>query len=117
MPLAISGGNTRSGFGDPAKGVRGVSSRGLSGIVNYTPAELTMTVKAGTSVNEVEATLEASSQMLAFEPVDHRGMMGTAGISTIGGVFAANVSGPRRYVAGAARDSLLGIRFVNGRAN
>lgn len=115
-PLAIGGGNTRSGFGDPAKGVRSVSSRDLSGIVNYAPAELTMTVKAGTSVNEVAATLEASSQMLAFEPMDHRGVMGTAGIPTIGGVFAANVSGPRRYVAGAARDSLLGIRFINGKS-
>lgn len=115
-PLAISGGNTRSGFGNPAKGGRGISSRDLSGIVNYTPAELTMTVKAGTSVNEVEATLEASSQMLAFEPMDHRGAMGTTGIPTMGGVFAANVSGPRRYVVGAARDSLLGIRFVNGKS-
>lgn len=86
----------------------------MCGIVEYEPAEMVMTVKSGTPVAEVEAALAANRQMMAFEPMDHRGIMGTSGDPTIGGVFAANVSGPRRFVAGAARDSLLGIRFVNG---
>ncbi|MGO8264577.1 FAD-binding protein, partial [Rhizobium ruizarguesonis] len=64
---------------------------------------------------EVEAALSQSGQMLAFEPIDHRPVMGTSGEPTIGGVFAANVSGPRRLIAGAARYSLLGARLVNGR--
>ncbi|UHS62792.1 FAD-binding protein [Agrobacterium vaccinii] len=112
--LAIFGGNTRSGFGNRVEADVSLSSRAITGIVAYNPAEMVMTVKAGTPVAEVEAALSAANQMMAFEPMDHRAIMGTAGEPTIGGVFAANVSGPRRFVAGAARDSLLGIRFING---
>jgi len=114
-PLAIIGGNTRAGFGKAVEADATLSSRGLSGIVSYNPAEMVMTVQAGTPVDEVKAALSDARQMMAFEPMDHRAIMGTAGEPTIGGVFAANVSGPRRFVAGAARDSLLGIRFINGR--
>ncbi|WJR68004.1 FAD-binding protein [Neorhizobium sp. CSC1952] len=116
--LAICGGNTRSGFGNITSAEETLSSRGLAGIVDYERAEMVMTAKAGTPVAEIEAALAENRQMMAFEPMDHRGIMGTHGASvgepTIGGVFAANVSGPRRLVAGAARDSLLGIRFING---
>lgn len=113
-PLSICGADTR-GFARLNQPAEPISSRGLSGIVDYDPAEMVMTVKSGTPVSEVEAALAANRQMMAFEPMDHRGILGTKGEPTIGGVFAANVSGPRRLIAGAARDSLLGIRFVNGR--
>ncbi|WP_284777179.1 glycolate oxidase subunit GlcE [Agrobacterium sp. lyk4-40-TYG-31] len=112
--LAIFGGNTRAGFGNRIEAEVSLSSRNITGIVAYNPAEMVMTVRAGTRVAEVEASLSAANQMMAFEPMNHRAIMGTAGEPTIGGVFAANVSGPRRFVAGAARDSLLGIRFING---
>ncbi len=111
--LRIFGAGTRTAR-DPDDDGAPVSSCQIRGIVDYEPAEMVMTVKSGTPVAEVEAALAASRQMMAFEPMDHRGIMGTSGEPTIGGVFAANVSGPRRFVAGAARDSLLGIRFVNG---
>ena len=113
-PLAIRGGGTRSLAGVP-EGAETLSTRGLAGIVAYNPAEMTMTVRAGTPLEVVEAALAEKRQMLAFEPCDLRAALGSSGIPTIGGVFAANASGPRRFVAGAARDSLIGVRFVNGK--
>ncbi len=115
VTLSIVGGGTRAGLGNPIRADRTLSTRRLSGIVTYNPAEMTMSALAGTPLSEIEAALDAKGQMLSFEPMDHRPVFGTSGEPTIGGVFAANVSGPRRYVAGAARDSLLGLRFINGR--
>ncbi|WP_313192157.1 FAD-binding protein [Shinella zoogloeoides] len=113
-PLVIRGGGTRSLHPAP-EGADVLSTRGLSGIVAYNPAEMTMTARAGTPLEVVEAALAEKRQMLAFEPNDLRGVLGTSGLPTIGGVFATNASGPRRFTAGAARDSLLGVRFVNGK--
>lgn len=109
-PLAIQGGGTRGlqPAGAP------LSVAGLSGITLYEPGALTLVAQAGTPVAEIEAALAAENQRLAFEPMDARGLMGTEGAPTLGGVIAANVSGPRRIQGGAARDYALGVRFVDG---
>jgi glycolate oxidase FAD binding subunit len=114
-PLNIAGGNTRSGFGNAVTAEHRLRSTALSGIVAYNPGEMVLTARAGTPLAEIEAALAKSGQTMTFEPMDHRPLMGASGEPTIGGVFAANVSGPRRLISGAARDSLLGVRFVNGR--
>jgi glycolate oxidase FAD binding subunit len=111
-PLRIEGGGTRP-LGRASNGTR-LSTSGLTGIELYEPGALTLVAKAGTPLAEIEAALEAEGQRLAFEPMDHRGLLGTSGTPTIGGVVAANVSGPRRIQAGACRDFLLGVRFVDG---
>jgi glycolate oxidase FAD binding subunit len=110
-PLSVQGGGTRGigGAGDV------LSVAGLSGITLYEPGALTLVAQAGTPVAEIEKALASENQRLAFEPMDHRGLIGSDGTPTIGGVFAANVSGPRRIAVGAARDFLLGVRFVDGR--
>jgi glycolate oxidase FAD binding subunit len=113
-PLQIRGGGSRAGFGNPVAADAMLSSAGLTGIVEYNPAEMVITARAGTPVAEIEAALAENGQGMAFEPMDHRGAMGTSGTPTIGGLFAVNSSGPRRFTAGAARDHLLGVRFVNG---
>lgn len=111
-PLRIVGGGTRP-IGAAREGAV-LSAAGLSGIDLYEPGALTMVARAGTPLAEIEAALEKEGQRLPFEPMDHRGLLGTTGEPTIGGVFAANVSGPRRISVGAARDFLLGVRFVDG---
>ena len=109
-PLSIRGGGTR---GMLTEG-EALTTSGLSGITLYEPGALTIVAKAGTPVAEIEATLAAENQMLAFEPMDYRPLLGTEGEPTIGGAVASNTSGPRRVQAGACRDFLLGVRFVDG---
>ena len=90
----------------------------MSGIVDYQPEELVLTLRAGTPMDVVEKALSDARQMLAFEPPSMTRILGEAqpGVrGTIGGVIAANLSGPRRLTAGAARDYLLGFEAVSGR--
>lgn len=111
-PLVLRGGGTR-GIGAVGPG-EVLETGGLSGITLYEPGALTLVAQAGTPLAQVEAALTAEGQRLPFEPPDMRGLLGRTGESTIGGVVAANASGPRRVQAGACRDSLIGVRFVDG---
>jgi len=91
---------------------------GMSGIIDYQPEELVLTLRAATPMDLVEAALAEARQMLAFEPPSMTRILGEAepGMrGTIGGLVATNLSGPRRLTAGAARDYLLGFEAVSGR--
>ena len=87
----------------------------MCGVVDYQPEELILTVRAGTSMNALQAVLAEAGQMLPFDPPDFSRLLATGAAGTIGGVLAANLSGPRRLTAGAARDYLLGFEAVSGR--
>ncbi len=111
--VRIVGGDTRRPGAVPDGETLGTSA--MRGVTHYEPGALTLVAKAGTPMAEISAVLAQENQRLAFEPMDHRPLLATAGEPTIGGVVAANVSGPRRIQAGACRDHLLGVRFVDGR--
>ena len=114
-PLQVLGAGSKEAFGRPLDLPR-LRVDGLSRIVSYEPEELVMTAAAGTPMAEIEARLADNRQQLAFEPADYGALLGgEPGRGTIGGVFACNLSGPRRIKAGAARDHFLGVQAVTGR--
>lgn len=109
-PLFIRGGATKGFYGHPVEG-EALDVRGYSGVVDYEPSELVISVRAGTPLVDVEALLADNNQMLAFEPPRY------AQGATIGGVVASGLSGPRRQAAGAVRDFVLGLRMLDGRGD
>lgn len=109
-PISVTGGGTR---GVEVLGAK-LTTRGLAGVTLYEPGSLTLVARSGTPVAEIETLLAGEGQRLAFEPMDHRGLLASEGEPTIGGIVAVNVSGPRRMQSGACRDFLLGVQFVDG---
>lgn len=115
-PLCVRAGASKGSWcaNDAAATVLDVSN--LRGVIDYQPTELVMTARAATPLHDIEAALDAHQQMLAFEPPDWRALLGTSERhQTLGGIVSCNLSGPRRVMAGAARDHFLGVQAVNGR--
>ncbi|MDX2288413.1 MAG: FAD-binding protein [Hyphomicrobiaceae bacterium] len=117
QPVEVAGSGSKRGLGRPMQTAATISTASMHGIWLYEPTELVMSAHGGTPLAQIEAQLAANNQMLAFEPIDLGPTTGgRRGTQTIGSVFATNASGSRRIAAGAARDHLLGIEAVNGRA-
>lgn len=106
-PFRIAGGGTRAFHGRPVAGVA-LSLADHRGVIDYDPSEMVMTARAGTPLAEIEALLEAETQMLCSEPPT----FGVGG--TIGGAVATGLSGPRRPFGGALRDYVLGVKVMDG---
>lgn len=116
LPLEILGHGSKRGVGRPLQTEHTFDLSKLSGVTLYESAELVLSAKAGTPLAEIEKLLAENGQQLGFEPMDYGPLLGgEPGRGTIGGVLAANLSGPRRLKAGAARDHVLGINVVSGR--
>ncbi len=103
--IEVTGSGTRRYLGAPVMAERQLSLAGLDRIVAYEPEELVLTVEPGLPMTALAALLARHGQHLPFEPPVS---------GTIGGVVAANLSGPRRMRAGAARDFVLGVSAISG---
>lgn len=120
-PLRIAGGETKTNWLPSTKAEDSganmadlahnhtLSLREHSGVVKYEPTELFITVRAGTTVAEVQHILAEKGQMLASDPPQF------ASRATIGGTLASNLSAAPRPWAGSIRDQVLGVKLINGR--
>ncbi len=110
--LCIRGGGTKEFYGGPLEGET-LDASEYAGITSYEPTELVLTARCGTPLAEIEDTLAAQRQMLAFEP-PHFGPG-----ASLGGCVAAGLAGPRRAANGlyygAVRDFVLGCKLMDGR--
>ena len=105
LTVVFRGGGTKRGWGRvPAAVDLLISMRGLARVIAHDPADLTATLEAGATLEEVNAALGRHRQWL---PLDAAGDG-----STIGGAIATNDSGPLRHRFGTPRDLLIGIRLA-----
>jgi glycolate oxidase FAD binding subunit len=101
------GGGTQLGLGNiPSAANRALKLSKLNQINVYEPDDLTISVQAGCRINDLNALLAEHGQMLPFETA-------CPAEATIGGVYAAGISGPRRFGHGSMRDLVIGITAVS----
>ena len=107
--LAVSprGGGTKSSLGNPPRGLDLVlSTARMNEVIEHVPGDQVVRVQAGIKLQDLQERLTGSDQMLGLDPVEK-----DAG-ATVGGVVAANSSGPRRHRYGTIRDLIIGITVV-----
>lgn len=102
--VEIVGGGLHRGRG--GRVAAGEVVRAPSGMVAHEPADLTCTVRGGTTLGELASILDEASQEL---PTD-----GIPATATVGGVLAAGLSPRRRLRVGTLRDRVLQVRLVTG---
>ena len=110
-PLNIEGSGSKRWYGNPVVAQRQLATTGHTGIVDYDPAELVLTARAGMTLADVEAALAERGQMLPFEPPRY------APESTLGGAIATALSGPGRPFVGGVRDFVLGMHVIDGKGD
>jgi glycolate oxidase FAD binding subunit len=104
--IALSGNSTKRRMAGPiGRADVEISTAGLNRVLQYEPRDLTVSVEAGLPWRELACTLARNGQMVPLDPP-------FADRATVGGVIAANTSGPRRRLYGSARDLVIGMQFA-----
>ena len=106
-PLRIAGRSHWINAGRPVNATRIASLAAHSGIVDYVPGDLTITVRSGTTLREIDEVTRAERQWLPLDPFGSRD-------GTIGATIATGSFGPLAHSFGRARDLVLGVEFVTG---
>lgn len=103
--VRIRGAGTKDYLGELLPTDLVLETTALRGVVAHVPADLTVTVAAGTTLSSLRATLAAHGQMLPVDPPH-------SDRATIGGIVAAGSSGFRRARYGGIRDLLIGTQIA-----
>lgn len=106
--LAVCGGGSKTFYGRSPAGER-LETGIHHGITEYTPTELVITARGGTSLQEIETELHSNGQMLACEPPSFSSQ------ATFGGMLAVGLSGPSRPYRSSVQDTVLGCTILNGK--
>ena len=116
LPIEIIGRGTKNQIGKRLQCAKTLDMSNISGIIDYKPEELYITVKAGTPILTIQNELKKNNQHLAFEPVNFSELFKKdSNEGTIGGTLSCNFSGSRRFKVGSARDHILGFKGFNGK--
>ena len=104
--ITLAGRSSKNKMGGPVEPSQvKIATTGLTRILSYEPKDLTISVEAGLPWAELTRLLAENRQMVPLDPP-------FAGLATVGGVVAANSSGPRRRLYGTARDLVIGMTFA-----
>lgn len=102
--IRLGGSFSKDAMGGPLAGNQVITSRALHRVLQYEPKDLTVSVEAGMRWRDLDTLLATNRQMIPLDPWHEE--------STVGGVIAANISGPRRRLFGTARDVVIGMKFA-----
>ncbi|HSK84942.1 MAG TPA: FAD-binding oxidoreductase [Rubrobacter sp.] len=105
LAVAPRGSGTKTHIGDPPRRLDLiVSTARMNEVLEHTPGDQIVRLEAGVKLEDLQDHVSGSDQMLAIDPPESG--------ATIGGIVAANSSGPRRYRYGTIRDLIIGITVV-----
>jgi glycolate oxidase FAD binding subunit len=104
--IVLEGAGTKHAMGGPVEAADEViSTAALTRVLQYEPRDLTISVEVGLPWAELTRVLQENRQMVPLDPP-------FSARATVGGVVAANSSGPRRRLFGTARDLVIGMQFA-----
>jgi glycolate oxidase FAD binding subunit len=104
----VVGGGTWLDANRPVQADATLVMRDVTGIVDYEPGDLTLTARAGTTLDEIARVTASHGQWLTLDP------HGYPARATIGATIATASYGPLAHHFGSPRDIVLGVEFVTG---